>query len=147
MFDSVIDNANGSSVVNVNWYWGLWVPKFVQGNTKEFGFLGIEEEGSQFGFSGRCSDKFEDGASHVDCAIQFDWITINRYAAEEKITTGMAVGTQGWEVQSIGIYIENHIGCTVSNFSIRMSPHVVEEMVNSFLGVFSRGQLLCGIVR
>ena len=55
-FDGVIDNANGSSVVNVNWCWRLWMPKLVQGKTKDFGFLGIEEEGSQFGFSGGCSD-------------------------------------------------------------------------------------------
>jgi hypothetical protein len=55
-FDSVIDNANGSSVVNVYWCWRLWMPKLVQGKTKDFGFLGIEEEGSQFGFSGRCSN-------------------------------------------------------------------------------------------
>ncbi len=56
MFDSVIDNANGSSVVNVYWCWQLWMPKLVQGKQKDFGFLGIEKEGSQFGFSGRCSN-------------------------------------------------------------------------------------------
>ena len=54
-FDSVIDNANGSSVANVYWCWRLWMPKLVQGKPKDFGFLGIEEEGSQFGFSGGCS--------------------------------------------------------------------------------------------
>ncbi len=55
-FDSVIDNANGSSVVNVYWCWQLWMPKLVQGKPKDFGFLGIEEEGSQCGFSGGCSN-------------------------------------------------------------------------------------------
>ncbi len=55
-FDRVIDNANGSSVVNVYWCWQVWMPKLVQGKPKGFGFLGIEEEGSQFGFSGRCSN-------------------------------------------------------------------------------------------
>ncbi len=49
-FDSVIDNANVSSK--------LWMPKLMQGKTKDFG---IEEEGSQFGFSGGCSNQFEDG--------------------------------------------------------------------------------------
>jgi hypothetical protein len=145
-FDSVIDNANGSSVVNVYWCWRLWMPKFVQGKTNDFGFLDIEEEGSQFGFSGGCSDQFEDGASDVSCAIQFDWITVNRHTPEEKITTGMAAGTRGREIQSIGMYIETHIGCTVFNCSIRMGPHLVEELVNSFLGVLSRGRLLCGNV-
>ncbi len=77
------------------------MPKLVQGKMKDFGFLGIEEEGSEFGFSGGCSDQFEDGASDVNCAIQFDWITINGYTAKEEITTSTAVGMQGREIQSI----------------------------------------------
>ncbi len=56
MFDSVIDNVNGSSIVNVYWCWRLWMPKLVQGKPKDSGFLGIEEGGSQFGFSGGCSN-------------------------------------------------------------------------------------------
>jgi hypothetical protein len=145
-FDSVIDNANGSSAVNVNWCWRLWMPKLVQGKTKDFGFLGIEEEGSQFSFSGGCSIQFEDGASDVSCAIQFDWITVNGYTAEEEITTGTAASRWGGEIQCIGIYVENHIGCTVLNCSIRMGPHVVEELVNLFLCFLSGGRLLCGNV-
>jgi hypothetical protein len=147
MFDSVIDNANSSSVVNVYWCWWLQMPKLVQGKTKDFGFLGIEEEGSQSGFSSGCSNQFEDGASDVNCTVQFDWITLNRYTAEEEITTGTAAGMRGGEIQSIGMYVENHIGCLISNCSIRMSPHVVKELVNLFLDVLSVGQLLCGNVR
>jgi hypothetical protein len=60
------------------------MPKLVQGKPKDFGFLGIEEEGSQFGFSGGCSNLFEDGASDVNCTIQFDWITIDGYTAKEE---------------------------------------------------------------
>ena len=101
------------------------MPKLVQGKTKDFGFLGIEEEGSRFGFSGGYSNQFEDGASDVNCAIQFDWITVDGYTAKEEITTGTAAGTQGGEIRSIGMYVENHIGCTVSNCSIRMGQHVV----------------------
>ncbi len=115
------------------------MPKLVQGKTEDFAFLGIEEEGSQFCFSGGCSNLFEDGASDVDCAVQFDWITFNEYTAKEEITTGMAAGTRGREIQSIGMYDENHIGCTVSNCSIRMGPHVIKELVNLFLGVLSGG--------
>jgi hypothetical protein len=44
------------------------------------------------------------------------------------------------------MYVENHIRCTVLNCSIRMGSHVVEELVNFFLGVLSGGQLLCGNV-
>jgi hypothetical protein len=145
--DSVIDNANCSSVVNVYWCWRLWMPKLVQGKTKDFGFLGIEEEGSHFSFSNGCSDQFEDGASDVNCAIHFDWITLDGYTAKEEIATSTAAGTRGREIQSIRMYVENHIGCTVSNCSIRMGPHVVKELANLFLGVLSGGRLLCGNVR
>jgi hypothetical protein len=40
-FDCVIDNANGSSVVNMHWCWRLWMPKLIQGKSKDFGFFGI----------------------------------------------------------------------------------------------------------
>jgi hypothetical protein len=43
-FDSVINNANNSSVVNVYWCWRLWMPKLIQGKMKDFGFLGIKED-------------------------------------------------------------------------------------------------------
>jgi hypothetical protein len=145
-FDSVIDNANSSSVVNVYWYWRLWMSKLAQGKTKDFGFLGIDEEGSQFGFSGGCSDQFEDDASDVNCTVHFDWITVDGYTAKEEITTGTAAGKRAEEIQSIGMYIENHIGCMVLNCSIRMGLDVVEELVNLFLGVLSGGRLLCGNV-
>jgi hypothetical protein len=130
MFDSVIGNANVSSVVNVYWCWRLLTPKLVQGKMKDFGLLGIEEEGSHFGFSGGCSNQFEDGASDVNCAVQFDWITVNRYTAKEEITTSTAAGMRGREIQNIGMYVENHIGCTVLNCSIRIGPHVVKELVD-----------------
>jgi hypothetical protein len=45
------------------------------------------------------------------------------------------------------VYIEYHVGCPVSNLDIGMCPHVVKELVNPFLGVNSRGCLLCGNVR
>ncbi len=71
----------------------------------------------------------------MNCAVQFDWITVDGYTAEEEVTTGTAAGTRGGEIQSIGMYVENHIRSRVS----RMGPHVVEELVNLFLGVLSRG--------
>ncbi len=70
----------------------------------DFGFLGIEEEGFQFCFSSGCRGQFEDGASDVNCAIQFDWITVNGYTAAEEITTSTAAGMQGREIRSIRMY-------------------------------------------
>ena len=44
LFDSVIDNANGSGVVDVNGCWWLWMAKFKEGKSQDLGFLSIEEE-------------------------------------------------------------------------------------------------------
>ncbi len=58
-FDGNVDNANGGSVVYVNWRWWLWVSEFGKSETEDLGFLCIEKEGTQFGFGGRCGNKFE----------------------------------------------------------------------------------------
>ncbi len=43
--------------------------------------------------------------------------------------------------------VEDHIGGTVANLSIRMCPHVVKELADLFLGVLCGCSLLCGNVR
>ncbi len=43
--------------------------------------------------------------------------------------------------------VKIHIGGTVADLCIRMSPHVVKELVISLLGVLSRSGLLSGNVR
>ncbi len=43
--------------------------------------------------------------------------------------------------------IEDHIRGRVTNFSIGMCPHVVEELIDLFLGVLCGCRLLCGNVR
>ncbi len=132
----VIDDSNGSGVVNVYWCWRLWMAKFIQGYAQDFGLLGIEKQGTQFGLGGRCGNELEDGASNVNRAVKFDWITIDWDAIKEEVSTG-----------STGVYVENHVGCLVSNLGIGMCQHVVKELVNPFLGVNSRGRLLRGNVR
>jgi hypothetical protein len=41
-FDCVIDNSNGSGVVNVNGCQWLWMAKFKVGKLQDLGFLSIE---------------------------------------------------------------------------------------------------------
>ena len=43
--------------------------------------------------------------------------------------------------------VENHIGGTVADLCIRMSPHVVKELAGLLLDVLSRSGLLSGDVR
>ncbi len=69
MFGGVIDDSNGSGVVNVYWCWRLWMAKFIQGKAQDFGFLGIEEKGTKFGLGGGCGDEFEDSTSDVNSSV------------------------------------------------------------------------------
>jgi hypothetical protein len=68
---------------------------FIQGYSQDFDLLGIEEQGAQFGLGGRCGDKLEDGASDVNSAVKFDWITINWDATKEEKSTGLTACTWG----------------------------------------------------
>ncbi len=69
--------------------------KFIQSYLQDFGLLGVEEQGTQFGLGGRCGDKLEDGASDVNSAVKFDWITIDWHATKEEISTGSTACTWG----------------------------------------------------
>ncbi len=68
-FDGIVVNADGGSVVDVNWCWWLWVSKLCKSETENLGFLCIEKEGTQFGFDGGHSGEFEYCTCDVDGAI------------------------------------------------------------------------------
>ncbi len=76
----------------------MWVSKFCKVETQDLSFLSIEEEGTQFGFGCRCSNKFEYCACDVDGAIQFDGISVNRETAKKEVTTDVTLCTGGQEV-------------------------------------------------
>ena len=61
-------------------YWGrwLWVSEFFEDKAYDLSFLCIEKQCTKFGFSSRCSNKFENCAGDVDCAIDDDWFSIMR---------------------------------------------------------------------
>jgi hypothetical protein len=69
VFDGIVDNANGGSVFDVNWCLWLWMSKFCKSETEDLGFLRIEKEGTQFGFGGRCGNKFEYCTCDVDGTV------------------------------------------------------------------------------
>jgi hypothetical protein len=84
-FDGIVHNADGGSVVYVNRHWWLWVSEFSKSEMEDLGFLCIENKGTQFGFGGRCSNKFEYCTRNLDGAVEFDRIAINRETAEEEV--------------------------------------------------------------
>jgi hypothetical protein len=94
-FDGIVDNANGGSVVCVDWRWWLWVSKFGKSETEDLGFLHIEKEGTQFCFGGGRGDKFEYRTCDVDGAVEFDRNAINGETAKEEVATSTALCTRG----------------------------------------------------
>ncbi len=46
VFDGIVDNADGGSVVNVNWRWWLLVSKFGKSEMEDLGFFCIEKKGA-----------------------------------------------------------------------------------------------------
>ncbi len=146
-FDGIVDNANGGSVVDVNRCRWLWVSKFGKSVTEDFGLLCIKEGGTQFGFGGGSSDKFEYSTCDVDGAVEFDRVAVNGETTKEEVATGMAPCTRGGEIRCVGVDVEYHVQGMVLYDCIGVSPHVIKELLNPFLGVLSWCRLLSSNVR
>jgi hypothetical protein len=71
-FDRVIHNADSCCIIDVNGKGWLGVAKFFEDKSYDLGFLCIEEEGTKFSFSGRCSNQLENCAGNMDGAIDDD---------------------------------------------------------------------------
>jgi hypothetical protein len=98
----------------------------------------------KFSFSSRCRNQFENGAGDMDCAIDNDWLGVSWNTTEEEVSSCTTACLGGTEIGGIGVYVEDHVGSSVSDFCIGVCPHVVEELVDRSECLFSRGTLLCG---
>ncbi len=146
-FDCIFDDADGGSVVNVNRCRWLWVSKFGKSEMEDFGLLCVEEEGTQFGFGGKSSDKFEYNTCDVNGAVEFDRVAVDGETTKEEVATGMAPCTRGREIRCVGVDVEYHVQCAVSYDGVGVHPHVIKELLNPFLGVLGWRRLLSGDVR
>ena len=70
-FDSVVCNASCGGIVKMNRGQRLWVSKFMEDEADDMAFFGVFEC-TEFSFSGRCGNKFENGAYDMDGTIQLD---------------------------------------------------------------------------
>jgi hypothetical protein len=84
LFDSVVDNPNSEGVVIVDGRRQWWVAKFLKDKFDDVSFLSIEKEYTEFGISGGCCGKFENGASDMDGTIGDDWSRVKGDATKEK---------------------------------------------------------------
>ena len=122
----------------------LWVSKFVEDKAYYFSFLYIEKQCTKFSFSSQCRNQFENGAGDMDCTIDNDWFGVSWNATKEEVSSCTTACLGGTEIGGIRLYVEDHVGSSVSDFGIGVYPHVVEELVDMSECLFSRGTLLCG---
>ncbi len=122
----------------------LWVPEFLKDKAYYFSFLCIEKQCTKFSFSSQCRNQFENGAGDMDCIIDNDWFGISWNTTKEEIASCMTSCLGGTEIEGIGVYVEDHVGSSVSDFCIGVRLHVVEELVYTSECLFSGCTLLCG---
>ncbi len=83
--------------------------EFGKSETEDLGFLCIEKEGTQFGFSSGRGDEFEYRTRDVVGAIEFDSIAVNRETDEEDVATSTALCTRGRVIRCVGVDVEYHV--------------------------------------
>ncbi len=98
--------------------------EFFKAYLHDFGLLCIEKEGTEFGFRCGGSEELEDCAGDVDSTIDEDRVAVTWNAAKEEIAPSVTSCLQGAKIGSIGMDIEDHVGCVESNFGIRMCCHL-----------------------
>jgi hypothetical protein len=73
LFYCVIDNAQGTGVVGLQWGGVLWMANFGECNLKGGGNFGVIKQCAGFSLCCRGKDWFHDGAVDVDCSIHGRW--------------------------------------------------------------------------
>jgi hypothetical protein len=51
LFDGVVGKSRGGGIVGLRWRGWLWMASFSKGDAYGEGFLSVEEQGTNFGFS------------------------------------------------------------------------------------------------
>ncbi len=98
--------------------WCEWVQvsKFLKDKSYYLCFLWVEKECSKFSFGGRYCNKFEYGASDMDCAIDEYWLSVSRNADKEEAATCTTVCLGGTEAGGIRMYVQDHVWSTIPDF-------------------------------
>ena len=73
LFDGVVGNAGGASVVSLDGGGGLRMTRVGQDGTQHGGLFAVVEQSTQFGFSSGRENDGHDGGVDVDGAIETRW--------------------------------------------------------------------------
>ena len=144
LFDGVIGDASGASVVGLDWSGRLRVAHFEQCGAEHGGVFGIVEECAKFGFGGGGHDGVDDGAVDVDGAVDgwrdgvgiWSGGCVGGEGAEEEIAAGTGAGLGFGEVGCVAVDVEDHVAGMVADGGVRMSGAVVEQLGDGARGGF-----------
>ncbi len=137
-------SAHSGGVVDVYGGRRLRVSKLLEYKVYYLSFLCIKKECPKVSFSGWRCNKFENGAGDRDCTIDDYWLRVLQNTTKEEVTSCRTSCLGGTEVGRIRVYIKNHVWGPISDFRIRVRPHVVKELAHTCKGFLSWGTLLCG---
>jgi hypothetical protein len=73
----------------------------------------------------------------MDCAIDESWLRVSRNTTKEEVISCTTLCLGGTEVEGIRVYVEDHVGSSISDFCIGVRPHVVKELVHTREGFFN----------
>jgi hypothetical protein len=123
----------------------LWVSEFLEDKAYYFSHLCIEKECTKFSFNSQCCNQFENGAGDIDCAIDNDWFGVSWNTTKEEISSCTTSCLRGTEIGGIRVYIEDHVGSSVSDFCIGVRPHVAMNLLTR-ASASSLGALCCSAI-
>ncbi len=87
----------------------MQVSEFLEDQLYYLSFLCVEKECPKLSFSGQCCNKFENGASDMDCAIDEYWLSVLQNTTKEEVTSYTTSCLGSTEVGGIRVYIKDYV--------------------------------------
>ena len=117
----------------------MWVTHFFERCADWYCFLAVDEEGSNFGFSGGGHDVAKDVACSVDGAVVGRWLNrrflwISRFVAEVEVASSATARFGFGEVGCVAVEVEDHPARIEADNCIGVCCCVVEELDNGVSG-------------
>jgi hypothetical protein len=131
LLDSVVDDAFSTGVVSLDWSSGLGPAHRNECVAKDTGVLSIDEEGTEFGFSGGGEDRAHDTADDMDGSIEWrsrgiGQMIVGDFAAEMVEASGARASFGLRVVGGIALALEDHVAGMVVKSGIWMCGSIVE---------------------
>ena len=152
LFDRVVGDSRGGTVVGLNGSGRLGMTKFFETHADRACFFAVVEEGSKLSFGGTGNDFAQDLAEDVDGTVGGWWGAVRRRGfggvmgttAEEVVSGGARASLGCSKVGGIALDVEDHVAGVEADRSVGMRSAVIEELGQGFQSGFGAVCLLGG---